>query len=283
MALGQINGSAASAPPSEVQIRFIPLSYNPDDPSSATKLITALRSDWSAPEIKFTRFTDGITNTLLKAVCSPSEANANGTTTTADADAGAILLRAYGNGTDLLIDRHRETQNHELLWRHGLAPELLARFENGMLYRYIKGTVTSPADLREQRIYRAVAGRLAQWHATVPCVPGRTGHSRRSSRADGTAPGVGKKGLVPQDEVEFQRAVDGVAPGKLTPNVWTVMQKWIFALPTDTEAQTARQAGLQRELRWLVDKLSQRDGLGKNGVSYLCYLFDQHIMLRGCS
>lgn len=248
MAVGHTNGSA------ECQIRFIPLSYNSEDPESASRLVTELRPDWTPSSIRFTRFTDGITNTLLRAVSADSP----------QPDTDAILLRAYGNGTDVLIDRHRETQNHELLWRHGLAPELLARFENGMLYRYIRGSVTSPADLRDERIYLAVARRLAQWHATVPCLPGHTGHGRRLSRADG---GLKKgKELVPEDEAAYQRAVDGVAPGKLTPNVWTVIQKWIFALPTDTEAQRERQANLQRELKWLVGALSQREGLGKNGV-----------------
>lgn len=248
MAVGHTNGSA------ECQIRFIPLSYSSEDAESACRLVTELRPDWTPSSIRFTRFTDGITNTLLRAVSADSP----------DPDADAVLLRAYGNGTDLLIDRQRETQNHELLWRHGLAPELLARFENGMLYRYVRGNVTSPADLRGESIYRAVARRLAQWHATVPCLPGKTGHSRRSSRADGGL----KKGreLVPEDEAGYQRAVDGAAPGKPAPNVWTVMQKWIFALPTDTEALRARRANLQRELKWLVGELSQREGLGKNGV-----------------
>ncbi|KAH8905578.1 kinase-like protein [Coniochaeta sp. PMI_546] len=250
MAVGQTNGSFES------QIRFIPLSYSIEDPESASRLIIQLRPDWQPSSIRFTRFTDGITNTLMKAVSTDSP----------DADSDAILLRAYGNGTDLLIDRHRETQNHELLWRHGLAPELLARFENGMLYRYVRGSVTSPADLREARIYRAVARRLAQWHATVPCLPGQTGHSRRSSRADGGA--------------EYQRAVDGVAPGKPTPNVWTVMQKWIFALPTDTEAQRARQAELQNELKWLVGELSHREGYGKNGLVFAhCDLLSGNVIV----
>ncbi|KAJ9138531.1 Kinase-like protein [Coniochaeta hoffmannii] len=262
MAVGHIGGSPES------QIRFIPLSYSSDDPDSASKLITQLRPDWSPSSVRFTRFTDGITNTLLKAVSTDSP----------DPDTDSVLLRAYGNGTDLLIDRHRETQNHELLWRHGLAPELLARFENGMLYRYVRGSVTSPADLREERIYRAVARRLAQWHATVPCLPGQTGHSRRSSRADGGLKKVLE--LAPADEGEYQRAVDGVAPGKPTPNVWTVMQKWIFALPTDTEAQRARQAELQRELKWLVGTLSQREGLGKNGLVFAhCDLLSGNVIV----
>lgn len=45
------------------------------------------------------RFTDGITNTLLKAVN-----NLPGLSKT-EVDEDAILLRAYGKGTDVLIDR----------------------------------------------------------------------------------------------------------------------------------------------------------------------------------
>jgi ethanolamine kinase len=162
----------------------------------------------------------------------------------------------------LIIDRHRETQNHELLAKYGLAPELIARFDNGMMYRFIQGAVTKPEDLRKPVIYKAVARRLAQWHAEVPCIPGRTGHSRKNSKVDGFAGPADNLG-----DAEFQQVLDHVAPGKPSPNVWSVMQKWIFALPTDTEEQRSRQAELQKELTALVSELSQRPGLGQNGVS----------------
>jgi ethanolamine kinase len=70
------------------------------------------------------------------------------------------------------------------------------------------------------------------------------------------------------DEKSRQQQIDSTAPGKPPPNVWTTMQKWIFALPTDTDAQRERQALLQEELKQMVKKLSQRPGLGKNGVSF---------------
>src|SRR5690606_182818 len=131
------------------------------------RLIHAVRPEWDSPasNVKFVRFTDGITNTLLKAVN-----DVNGATPE-DIDREAILLRAYGNGTHVIIDRQREAENHELLMAHGLAPELLARFENGMLYKFIRGSVTSTDDLRDPVIYTAVAKRLAEWHARIPCLP----------------------------------------------------------------------------------------------------------------
>lgn len=231
-------------------IRFIPLAYESTDPDSAKKLVLALRPEWAGPDSKleFVRFTDGITNTLLKAVNKKEDLSEE------EVDNSAILLRAYGNGTDVIIDRPRETQNHELLMRCGLAPELFARFNNGMMYQYIRGRPTTPADLRVPSIYLAVARRLAQWHATVPCI--HETHPQKNSGVNGAATN-GHGGVD----------IDAVAPGKPSPNVWTVMQKWILALPTKTEAQQTRQANLQKELTRLVGELSQRPGLGENGVN----------------
>ncbi|KAI1197522.1 kinase-like protein [Nemania serpens] len=251
------------------QIRYIPLSYHStndstsddsinDDPS-ARRLILSLRPEWSCPEsnIEFVRFTEGITNTLLKAV------NRKPRLSQEQIDGEAILLRAYGHGTDVIIDRLRETQNHELLMKHGLAPALLARFDNGMMYRYIQGKPCQPADLRNPSVYLAVARRIAQWHATVPCLHETT---------------TGKNGAA---NGSHGSSLDDIAPGKPVPNTWTVMQKWIRALPTKTEAQRARQSELQRELSWLVEKLSQRPGLGKNGLVFAhCDLLSGNVIIE---
>ncbi|KAI0409074.1 choline/ethanolamine kinase [Xylaria palmicola] len=241
------------------QISHIPLSYDPtNDDASARQLILALRPEWSASasSIEFVRFTDGITNTLLKAV------NRRPGLSKEQVDSEAVLLRAYGHGTDVIIDRLRETQNHELLMKHGLAPTLLARFDNGMMYRYIQGKACNPADLRDPAIYLAVARRIAQWHATVPCL---------HETSNGDCRAVNKSRL----------SADSIAPGKPAPNTWTVMQKWIKALPTKTEAQRARQSELQSELVWLVEKLSQRPGLGKNGLVFAhCDLLSGNVIIE---
>lgn len=243
---GAPNGASTVVP----RVPILPLSYdNSDSQGSSLRLIYAVRPEWDSPtsNVKFVRFTDGITNTLLKAINDVKGATAE------EIDREAILLRAYGNGTHVIIDRQREAENHELLMAHGLAPELLARFENGMLYKFIRGSVTSTDDLRVPDIYTAVARRLAEWHATIPCLPSAPA---AASEANG-------------DSVLSRRrqSIDSAAPGKPAPNMWTVVQKWIFALPMGTEQQRERQAMLQRELNQLVKDLSQRPGLGKNGVS----------------
>lgn len=259
----------------KADVRFIPLSYNvTESQTSALRLILTLFPEWEHTDgkIEFVRFTDGITNTLLKAI------NKRPGLTDEQIDSEAVLLRAYGKGTDLIIDRQRETQNHELLMQYGLAPALLARFQNGMLYKFIRGGVTSPADLRREDIWCAVARRLAQWHAVVPCLPASCAPIQEEiagSEDFGISPPTSSK-----KDPALQAAIDNVAPGKLTPNVWTVMQKWIYALPTTTDAERKRQATLQKELLRIVEEFSNRPGLGENGVcipSIICnYFSDSH-------
>ncbi|RFU36046.1 hypothetical protein B7463_g359, partial [Scytalidium lignicola] len=253
-------------------VRFIPLTYNQaESQTSAIRLILALRPEWGDgnSKIEITRFTDGITNTLLKLT------NKRPGLSEEEIDNEAVLLRAYGRGTDVLIDRARETQNHELLMQHHLAPTLLARFHNGMLYRYIQGVVTSPADLRRESIWRAVAKRLAEWHAIVPCLSTPRRDQNTTAHSDLPHSTWGK------NATDIQDAIDSAAPGKPAPNVWSVMQKWIYALPTSTTVEKARQAELQKELTRLISELSNRPGLGKNSLVFAhCDLLSGNVIVQ---
>jgi ethanolamine kinase len=273
-------------------IRFLPLSYDSaDSQASATKLILALRPQWapradgSENHLEFVRFTDGITNTLLKAVYRRPGLSK------AQIDHDAILLRAYGNGTDILIDREREAANHAQLMNHGLAPDFLARFENGMLYKFIEGSVSSPQDLRNPEIFTAVARRLAEWHATMPCFQDHTSrpisspnksHVRAVSNASRSgANGLGNGHPVAKPNGGTRAGACDSVPGKPSPNVWTTMRKWVDALPTDTETQRQRQERLQRETEEMVQKLSQRPGLGQHGLVFAhCDLLSGNIIIH---
>ncbi len=257
---------------SEEHVRILPLRYDSEDPDdSACRLILALRPNWQSPEskVEFVRFTDGITNTLLKAVSKRPGLSSE------EIDREAILLRAYGHGTDLIIDRQREAHNHELLMRHGLAPPLLARFENGMMYRFVRGSVTRPEDMRRPNISKAIARRLAEWHATVPCIP--QAQDKTGTREPGTVDDPSKCGGHTNGKGHTSSGSGGLArgcafrvsaTGKPEPNVWSVMQKWILALPADTVAQRERRAVLQKELDGLIGDLSQRPGLGTDGLVF---------------
>ncbi|QUC17015.1 uncharacterized protein UV8b_01256 [Ustilaginoidea virens] len=251
-----------AAPAEHGDVRFIPLSYdNSDSQRSAIRLILTLLPEWAKDEahVDFVRFTDGITNTLLKAV------NRRPGLSKADMEREAVLLRAYGNGTDVLIDREREAANHELLMHYNLAPQLLARFGNGMLYRFIPGAVAQPKDLADPPILRAIARRLAQWHATVPCIPDSSLRRKGSCNGDSSNDALIAK----------------AAAGKPIPTVWTTMQKWILALPTDTEPRRERKALLQKELGELIERLGQRPGLGHDGLVFAhCDLLCANVIIH---
>lgn len=60
--------------------------------------------------------------------------------------------------------------------------------------------------------------------------------------------------------------INAITPSKPTPNVWTVMQKWVFALPRTNDAETKRKEVLQNELERTVADLGDKPGLGDNGV-----------------
>lgn len=241
---------------SDVKIPFIPLTYSLDDSqSSALSIIRTLRQEWEYDKVEITRFTDGTTNTLLKVVHKLPNLS------TEEIDNEAILLRAYGQGTELIIDREREAQNHELLMQYKLAPELLARFHNGMLYKFIRGSVTSPTDLRKHEVSLAVARRLAEWHAVVPCLQSPIRKlSRHSDQISVTQPTSISKAI------ELREELDNTHQGNISPNLWTVLQKWISAIPTNTLADKSRQQILQKEMDRLILELSDRPGLGNNSV-----------------
>jgi ethanolamine kinase len=142
-----------------------------------------------------------------------------------------------------------ETRSHCLLARHGLAPALHARFENGLLYKFITGTVCAPADLRRPEVWRGVAQRLGEWHAILPI-----------SSISSICPAPAQ--LSPHNKRASLVEMAQLTPGKPIPNVWTTMQRWILALPTSTTAQSTRRDQLMHELESLTKLLGDTPGVG---------------------
>jgi ethanolamine kinase len=157
-----------------------------------------------------------------------------------------------------------ETKSHKLLAERGLAPPLLARFQNGLLYRFIRGRVCSPEDLTKEPVWRGVARRLAEWHALVPAGQIQ-GDALLSPENDQMQLPLSRESH-PMKNAASNEEINSITPGKATPNLWTILQKWIFALPTDSEAEKLRQKTLQKELERTVKELGDSCTLGKDGV-----------------
>ncbi|KAJ8931763.1 hypothetical protein NQ314_015295 [Rhamnusium bicolor] len=118
----------------------------------ALKILERIRPTWEKDSIKCKLLTDGITNKLVG--CKPADAEESET----------VLVRVYGNKTDLLIDRKAETRNIILLNSVDLAPNLYATFENGLAYRFIPGCTLNESTVRDPNIYKLVATRMAKLH-----------------------------------------------------------------------------------------------------------------------
>ncbi|KAL8793525.1 MAG: hypothetical protein Q9195_003898 [Heterodermia aff. obscurata] len=278
-------------------IRHIKLSYdNADSDATALKLVFALDPTWEHDEgqVHVIRFTDGITNTLLKA-----EKRRRGYTQE-QVDNEAILLRAYGKGTEVLIDRESESCkklardpldsfameantkwslgeaiSHSLLAQHDLAPPLLARFQNGLLYKFMRGQVCTPEDLRREPVWRGVAQNLGEWHGVLPVTsPGESdGEATLNLKAETAARKF--------KESPRSRKINSIAPTKTIPTLWTVLQKWILALPAGTEADRKRRDMLQDELDRIVIQFGNIPGLGDDGlVLGHCDLLSGNVIIR---
>ncbi|EWC44150.1 hypothetical protein DRE_06975 [Drechslerella stenobrocha 248] len=262
-------------PADDEGLTFLPLTFSQADPNAcATHLILTLFPDWKAEDLDFIRFTDGITNTLLKCVRRRVTVDrASGQEKASIDEMESTLLRAYGKGTNVLIDRSRECQNHFYLAQHALAPPLLARFNNGLIYRFVPGRVTSPPDLSTPRVYTAVAKRLGQWHAEIDTkglmdALDAMGPRRRISPDSGVPEliydgdsdddllGLGRSGDAEAESTEDKT----IEPGES--ELWWTLGKWIGALPDGTDEEAAKKAKLRAELDWVEDNSGLR-GLGQ--------------------
>lgn len=145
-------------------------------------------------------------------------------------DNGAILLRAYGNKSNILIDRETEMETHALLSERQLATPLIARFENGLFCKFLPGRACIPQDLAKESIWRGIAELTAEWHAKLP-IPRQK----------------------PPENLDRKQSRDGFGSEKLASrfqsrNVWTVLQQWISELPAGNDDEIKRNIALQVEL-----------------------------------
>ena len=167
-----------------------------------------------------------------------------------------------------------ECTSHSLLASNKLAPPLLARFNNGLMYRFTEGKVSSPEDLRRPEIYRGVARRLAEWHASLP-VSAVTGSIGTSEHANG--------GMIKERKFSMEQS-ECFTPTKPTPNIWTVLAKWILVLPNSSDKEMNRKEQLRRELKWLYQELGDTKGIADNPLVFgHCDLLSGNVIIQQSS
>ena len=291
-------------------LRHISLSHSTSDSqASALRLIFTLFPEWehSEGEVKLTRFTDGITNTVdgsseigqaptdlvLATQGCETPARLHRRATRRRSRSSTSLRQRHGNthrsgkfvytkpfhGMEAECSTE-ETASHLLLASHNLAQPLLARFQNGMIYRFIRGKVCTPADLTKESVWRATANRLGQWHAVLPIhftAPAPLSVPRTHSDDISIT-------LSPLKSLPPVEKINAITPGKVTPNVWTIMQKWIFALPGNTERERVRNSTLQKELERTVAEFADLPGPGEDGLVLAhCDLLSGNVIMEPSS
>ena len=65
-----------------------------------------------------------------------------------------ILVRIYGNSTDLFIDREREMKAMVILHSIGCAAPIFCKFENGIAYGFVSGVMVNVDLARKLPIQR---------------------------------------------------------------------------------------------------------------------------------
>ncbi|XP_011787235.1 PREDICTED: ethanolamine kinase 2 [Colobus angolensis palliatus] len=139
-------------PPRAAAVAYFGISVDPDDIlPGALSLIQELRPHWKPEQVRTKRFTDGITNKLV--ACYVEEDMQD-----------CVLVRVYGERTELLVDRENEVRNFQLLRAHGCAPRLYCTFQNGLCYEYMQGVALGPEHIREPRLFRLIALEMAKIH-----------------------------------------------------------------------------------------------------------------------
>ena len=94
-----------------------------------------------------------------------------------DDEGVSVLVRVYGGGADLGIDRVLEGATFEAAGRHLGRPRCLGHFANGRVEEYLEGhRNTTYEDVSNPTVYREIARAVATLHTFVPppelCGPG---------------------------------------------------------------------------------------------------------------
>ena len=123
------------------------------------QLIHNLRPDWPESDVKQKIFTEGYTNRLIGLYL---ESNKN----------VMILVRIYGKGTELYVDREKEVRNMQFMHKSGLIPPVYCTFNNGICYGFSPGIVLNEELVRDPEISRLISEMMARMHTIRPQING---------------------------------------------------------------------------------------------------------------
>ncbi|KAK6201599.1 ethanolamine kinase [Scheffersomyces amazonensis] len=222
-------------------------------------LLIKIFPTWSPKDvINLKQLTGGITNMLLS--CTNQDLNET------------VLIRVYGHGTNLIIDRHREFISHLILNSLGLAPPIFSRFKNGLVYGYLSGRSLEPNELSNENLFPLIAQNLGNWHKKLDYKLIENGVEKLrtfsmnlklqlKSSNGGSGSGSGS-GIGSLKNKKFKK--------KFISNVWELLEDWIDIVPINPDlissfndnlphevSQDNLKTIIQEEFSWLKENLSK--------------------------
>ncbi|KAL4565929.1 hypothetical protein LXL04_030035 [Taraxacum kok-saghyz] len=123
------------------------------------KLLLTLASNWGdvfdANKVKVTHLSGAMTNVVYRLTW-PQNNAAN--------DDRTVLVRIYGEGSDIFFDREEEIRTFESISTHGHGPRLLGQCPQGRVEEFIHAKTLSASDLRDPEISNLIAVKMKEFH-----------------------------------------------------------------------------------------------------------------------
>ena len=166
--------AAGASPPS-------PLITAKSPPDAVAALAAGLVPSWSGlppSSLEVRVISGGITNALWSVAVKPSVLGDG------EPSPRAVAVRAYGDRTDLLIDRALEVETLVRLNAAGFGARVLAGFEGGRVEEFLPGRALTPEETARSGTAERVARGLARLHA-VGDLGARREKRRETERAAG--------------------------------------------------------------------------------------------------
>ncbi|KAL8226371.1 hypothetical protein R6Q57_016203 [Mikania cordata] len=128
-------------------------------PEELMKLLLSLASKWGdvfdINKLKAVHLSGAMTNVVYR-IAWPKN--------TRDNDERTVLVRIYGEGSDVFFDREEEIRTFESISAHKHGPRLLAQFPEGRIEEFIHAKTLSASDLRDPEISTLIAAKMREFH-----------------------------------------------------------------------------------------------------------------------
>ncbi|XP_072954290.1 probable choline kinase 2 isoform X1 [Typha angustifolia] len=138
-------------------------------PKEARGILHGLASEWGdvadCEDLEVVPLKGAMTNEVFQVRWKTKrEEGEEGEEEKAKAKVRKVLLRLYGEGTEVFFDREAEVKTFECLSKHGQGPRLLFRFPSGRVEEFIHARTLLAGDLRDPEISALIASKLREFH-----------------------------------------------------------------------------------------------------------------------